>query len=161
MSEHSPTTDRDEPTTIEAEPREVLDPEDYAQNQRIKDIHEARRHVRECLKDLSHLARAQEHYATHTQLADAVATYGYEVLPIMEQIDYSPNTEKLRESEKLPWDNIEHFVTSMGATPDDYGHDYVLRQHSMMVYHALNKVVQAAGLGMQFDDGNDEWEIET
>lgn len=161
MSERNPTTGRDEQTTIEAEPREVLDPEDYAQNQRIKDIHEARRHVRQALKDLPKVARESDHVTAHGRLADAVAAYGYEVLPILEQIDYDPNSEKLRESESFPWDSIEDFITRMGHPPEDYGHQYVVRQHSMVVYHALNQTIQAAGLGMQFDDGNDEWEIET
>jgi hypothetical protein len=163
MSEHNPTADQGEPTTIEAEPHEVLDPSEFNQNQRLKDIHAARRKVRERVAELPRHGTTKEHYSAHLALADAVATYGYELLPLLEDTGYDLTDDRIEESQNFVWPSVQSFIISMGQIPPDadYPSEYPMRQHSMMVYHSLNRFMRSIGLGTDFDDGGDEWEIET
>lgn len=158
MSKPNPTADGDEPTTIEAEPHEVLDPEDYNQNRRLKAIHKAREDVNQALKDVTRgRAEREEHHATRSNLAQAVAAYGHELRPLMRQADWNHNF-----GEDAPLEDIHEYIDIMGQIhhrKDDLNRPPV--PVSMAAYGILNDFMAEVGLGVDFDDRNDEWEIQT
>lgn len=158
MSEHAPTTDGAEQTTIEAEPHEVLDPEDYNQNRRLKAIHKAREDVNQALKGVTRgRAETHKHIATRANLAHAVAAYGHELRPLMRRADWDHEF-----GEGVPLEDIYEYIDIMGQVhhrKDDWDRSPV--PVSMTAYGVLNDFMAEVGLGVDFDDGNDEWEIET
>lgn len=158
MSESEPTTDDGEPTTIEAEPHEVLDPEDYNQTRRLKAIYEARNDVRQALKDVTRgKAPPSEHISTRMNLAHAVAAYGHELRPLMRRADWNHDF-----GEKVPLEDIHEYLDIMGQVhyrKDDW--DRPPLTISMAAYGILNDFMADVGLGVEFDDDTDEWEIET
>lgn len=158
MSKPNPTTDGDETATIEAEPHEVLDPEDYNQNRRLKAIHKARDDVNQTLKDVTRgKAPPDEHYATRTNLAHAVAAYGHELRPLMRKANYEHEF-----GDKFPVDDIYQYIDVMGQIhqhKDEWDKPPV--QITMAAYAIFNNFMADVGLGVDFDDKNDEWEIQT
>ena len=59
----------------------VSDPEDYLENQRLKEIHRAKKRVR---KVREKAAEAGDSHKAKKTLAAAVSTYGSELLPLIE-----------------------------------------------------------------------------
>lgn len=150
MSDAEHVDEADE--TIEAEAAEVLDPGDYNQNQRLKEIHQARRDVREALKETtSGKARKGEHMATHRKLAEAVTFYGHELLPLMDEAEWDHDLP-----DHYPWDTVRQFIATVGHSPDK---DYPPKNASLHVFSRLNQFARQAGLGADLDDGTDEWEV--
>lgn len=158
MSEHTPDTDGDEPSTVEAEPHEVLDPEDYNQNRRLKAIHKAREDVNDALKDISRgRAKPSEHIASRANLAHAVAAYGHELRPLMKKANWNREF-----TDEAPVDDIHEYIDVMGQLhelTDDWDRPPI--PLSMTAYGILNDFMAEVGLGVDFDDGTDEWEIQT
>lgn len=138
--------------TVEVEPSEVLDPGDYNQSQRLKEIHRARKNVREALSDTTAgRAPVKEHTHTHLKLAEAVAFYGYELMPLMDDAGWSSELP-----ESFPWDDVRQFITSLGHLSEQ---DYPPKYASMVVFGELNKFTREIGLGADLDEGGDEWEV--
>lgn len=63
----------------------VSDPEDYLRNQRLKAIHNAKKEVRKARKAASKSTTDKENQISQRRLAAAVATYGAEILPLVEE----------------------------------------------------------------------------
>lgn len=136
---------------------QIKDTDDYNQARRLKTIHQARDDVRKARKNVTKgRATTAEHEATHQELAQAVATYGHEVLPLMEQTNWDGDFDD------GPVESVYQFIYSMGH-PDvltiDRDLDYIPTHISMLVYGKINKFVAEIGLGADFDDDSDEWEV--
>jgi hypothetical protein len=149
-----PPADTDE-KTIEATPADVLDPADYNQNQRLKEIHQARNDVREALKNVTRgKAAPAEHHETRDTLAQAVAFYGYELLPLMDEADWSHEFD----ADEPPY-TVRDFIHRLGQFHDVSDWDATPPSLSMVVFQKLNSFAQQAGLGADFDTDTDEWEV--
>lgn len=150
-ADHGDGDDGEEPD----HPLAVADPDDYSQNQRLKDIHEARRDVRKALKDLPHYGKDEEHLVAHQNLADAVAFYGHELLPLMDATGW----EHTFDDSDIPIDSVRHFIQTHG-NPPAWEADYPPRSVSLGVFSKLNTFLHDAGLGADLDtDDGDEWEV--
>jgi hypothetical protein len=141
--------------TVEVEPSEVLDPGDYNQNQRLKEIHRARQDVRDALEEMDHYATSDEHYHQHMRLAEAVAFYGHELLPLMDEAEWSYQFD---ETENLPIESVRHFIERMGRF-QVADHRYPPKSVTMTVFAKLNQFARNVGLGADLDEGGDEWEV--
>jgi hypothetical protein len=151
----TPDPTDDEPETVEAEVSEVLDPEDYNQNQRLKQIHEARRDVRKALREVTNgRAAVKDHIETHRRLAEAVAFYGHELAPLMDEVGYEGELP-----DGAPVESVYKFVMMMGRIEPMIDEDYVPKHVTMVVYKELSKFAREHGLGVSLADSDDEWEV--
>jgi hypothetical protein len=146
--------DDDQDEKIEADPTEILDPADYNQNQRLKEIHQARKEVRKALEETTTgRATDNEHVTTHNRLAQTVAFYGHELLPLMDKAEWS---HEFKDGHTVT--SVREFITRLGRYP---GADwpYTPKPVSMEIFARLNEFAAEVGLGAQLDEGTDEWEI--
>jgi hypothetical protein len=144
----------DQEGKIKTDPAEILDPGDYNQNQRLKEIHTARQEVRKVLGDMKSQGTRREHDIQHTRLAEAVAFYGHELLPMMDEADW---THEFTETGHPPED-VRDFIYHMGRFPETEA-PYTPKHLTMSVFARLNEFAREIGLGADFDDGTDEWEV--
>jgi len=90
----------------------VSDPEDYLQNQRLKEIHRAKERVRKVREKAAKARTRNDSREAKKSLAAAVSTYGAELLPLIESgenrgmISDEPLTTSI--------DLIKEFVTHQG-----------------------------------------------
>jgi hypothetical protein len=150
MSEATDHDDRDG----DPDPVDFLDPDEYTQSRRLKTIHDARDNVRDALDSLPDLASQKEHEAANIRLARTVATYGHELLPLMDKADWSHEFDEFNHLE-----SVRHFAYSMG-NPGYLGYDDTVPvTDSMAVFAKLNEFVAEVGLGADLDEDTDEWEV--
>lgn len=148
--------------TLEVQPHEVLDPEDYNQSTRLKDIHQARRDVRKKLDELTY-GHSKRHEETRIQLANAVAAYGMEVQPIMRKTDWS---EPLPPELAKHYDSIHRYITEMGRIDRrrDTNNNGMPGERStsphercsMAAFSHLNEFVSQVGLGVELEESQDD-----
>lgn len=135
----------------------VEDTDDYNQAQRLKEIHQARREVRKAQKELTRgKANRSEHKESHERFAATVAFYGHELLPLME------DTEWERElPEEAPYPSVRAFLKTAPMVPPGKKDEwpYIPEQVALGVFHHLNQFVREIGLGADFEDSADEWEV--
>jgi hypothetical protein len=137
-------------------PLEIDDPDDYNQARRLQAIHQARDDVRKARENTTAgRAPANEHITTHQELAEAVAVYGYELLPLMDEAGWEYET-----GDGTPFDTIRDFIYAMGhPDPLDIDAEYIPKSTSMAVYGRLNGFMHEVGLGADFDDSDNEWNV--
>lgn len=140
--------------TVELTVEQVLDPEDYLQNQRLKDIHDARREVRVAVKNLVRgRCELSEFSAANNRLARAVAFYGAELEPMMIETGWSHDFEWSEDSPGEPVKSVSWFIGMVGtySQGSEKGTPVFV---SMRVFRELNQFAREVGLGTQL--GGDE-----
>lgn len=134
----------------------VADAEDYNQSRRLKAIHQARDDVRKAHRNVTMGKEPTHvHHETRKNLARAVAYYAVELEPLMKEADWD------RELPAGPWDTIDVFVATVPKVPPsrDDEWDCIPEQWSMTIFSRLNEFAREAGLGVDLEDSNDEWEV--
>lgn len=145
----------------------VADPDDYAKTRKLKALNDAKSHVRKSRNNLPTTARGDEWEGHHARLAEAVASYGHELLPLLEDaeangvIDESDYTTPAIREEI----DVRTFLTFDGRLPQRDDLDVHGKPHPseiMCVYRHLQRLERELGFGLSFEEEtNDEWEIET
>lgn len=95
---------------------EVLDPEQYNQNRRLKDIHDAREEVlklRRRVTQSEDILKKWSEEKRNREFATAVAEYAMQLEPIMERTQ--PGKELLYEDEVGPYNGLSQFIGSLGT----------------------------------------------
>lgn len=136
------------------------DPDDYHKAHRLRQIHSARRQVRDALIVIN---RADEKHLREYRLAlaDAVTAYIAELEPLMDDAGYSGRLER------GPWDDLEQYADMMGREPEEtrgpgdglqMGEPPGLERH-VWVFRQANRFL-ADVKPLLTEDSTDEWEID-
>lgn len=167
MSKHNSTTDGDESLgeTDQNPKLYVDDPDDYAKTRKLKALADAKAHVRKVRNDRPGRATNSEWDGLNIRLAECVASYGHELLPLLEAAEaagtigdhdyYTDGPQKT---------DIRQFVFTDGRVENDKGTDFMVPppHRSMSVYRHLQRLERKLGLGLDLEENtNTEWEIET
>jgi hypothetical protein len=150
-----------EPDHADGEPIEELDgeegatiladPDDYHEAQRLREIHEARRHVHKVHRDLDHYTASKNHTRQRASLAGAVSAYIYELLPLLKAADVDISLP-----DGMPWPDLEHFAVAGGSIPDE--NDYAGYKMSMAVFNQTNGAL-AELKPLISEEENDTWDV--
>lgn len=154
-----PVDETDEPAEIY-----VADPDDYAKTRKLKALNDAKSHVREVRNNRPALAKDKEWDGENARLTEAVASYGHELLPLLEAAQdagiigdgdfYTDGPGK---------DDVRAFLNTDGRikTPDETDFMVPPPHRTMVIYRHLQKLERKLGLGLQLDEKqDDEWEVE-
>ncbi|NMJ92755.1 hypothetical protein GLT81_00670 [Nanohaloarchaea archaeon] len=128
----------------------VVDPEDYQKTQKIKSINRARMNVLEHRKKTPNTAGSNEWKGINARLAETVADYGNELLPLIEDaLEEDILDEDDLESELC---NIVEFIMLNGRTRDESGElEEPNPSYSMSVYRQLGRIERKLGLGLELE----------
>jgi len=150
--------------TDEAAEIYVADPDDYAKTRKLKALNDAKSHVRQVRNDRPGLAKPDEWDGLNHRLAEAVASYGHELLPLLEAAQdagvvgdgdfYTDGPRK---------DDVRTFINTDGHVKTADGPEFEVPppHRAMTVYRHLQKLERELGLGLQLDENEtDEWEVE-
>lgn len=136
----------------------VVDPDNYQKTKKLKSIHQARDHVLDVRKnkhenmDQYKQFRGVWYDSYHRHLAESVASYGHEVMPIIEEAleNGAIDDELLKVSEDM---DIQTFVYSEGRVPsEDDELEAPSPTKTMAVYRQLDSVLRELGLGLDFEE---------
>jgi len=139
-------------TEIEVSKEEVIDPDDYAQNQTIKAIHDARAEVRGQIADMDineNEGNTIYRYSV-TELAHKTTAYVLELKPLIDQSEIED--ERLELSDMCANEDILTFALSMGLKEDGKP---VSPLESIQVYERCNSLASDLGLGANLKDGEE------
>jgi len=157
MSEapQNPSEPTEEPDEEEVR---VADPQQYNQNQRLKEIHKARQEVADHVRDLeiNESTGNTVYIYSITELAHKVALYVHELEPLMHRADVDSEMFELPES--FSHDTVFEYGAAMGMKPDG---NPVGVTESMHVFSRCNQFMAEVGLGADLDGGlpGDELEL--
>lgn len=155
--EHTPAADTDpEPADhVDGDEAELLiaDPDDYHETQRLREIHEARREVQRVHREADHFARDEEHSKQQADLAAAVSSYIYELLPLIKIADWDDEL-----ADGLAWASLEAYATTTGMKPAENGYERAAYQESMTVFAEANAFLAEVKPLIQEED-TDTWEV--
>lgn len=160
MSEHEPepVDETDEPAKLY-----VADPDDYAKTRKLKALNDAKANVRRTRQDRPATATSKEWGGLNQQLAQAVASYGHELLPLLEEAEAAGTIDGDDYSTRGNVD-VRTYITTDGHVMEEIGTEYETPgpARSMSVYRQLQTLERKIGLGPSLEeDTDDEWEIET
>jgi hypothetical protein len=127
-----------------------VDPEEYHESQRLREIHQARKQITNVLQEIETFAKNPDHRRQKGNLAFAVSAYYAELEPLIIATDAAP----LELPDKLPWDTIGEYGTAMGYGEGDRA-DY---QVSMFVFRRLNQFLADVKPLIKPDEST-EWEV--
>ena len=142
----------------------VVDPDDYQKTKKLKAIHNARDHVLDVRKNkrdsIDHYNQFQgPWYETyHRHLAETVASYGHEVMPIIEEA----KEEGVIDDDLLSIEGPVHileFIYTEGKVEEDGEMTYPSPVKTMAVYRQLDKILRELGLGLSFEEDQGPAEI--
>ena len=139
---------------IDTEERDllVIDPDDYHESQRLREIHEARREVSKLIRSIDPYTHEDEHRRQQGQLGYAVSAYYAELEPLINQSEAGP----LELPDGLPWDDVYEFATALGQDRDKgEAAGYEL---SLFVFRELNTFLDDVKPILE-DKEPDEWEV--
>lgn len=142
----------------------VADPDDYAKTRKLKALNDAKSYVRKVRNDRPALAKDKEWEGENVRLAEAVASYGHELLPILEAAqdagiigdgDFYTNVQGK--------DDVRTLIRTDGRIKTPGGDDFMVPppHRAMTIYRHLQSLERRLGLGLQLDEKqDDEWEVE-
>jgi hypothetical protein len=143
----------------------IADPDDYARTRKLKALSDAKGHVRKLRNDMPTTANKREWNGIHARLAEAVASYGHELLPLLEEAedngiigdgDFYTNTGHKRD--------VRNLIYTDGRVGDPAEEEVgVPAPHeSMAIFRHLQKLERKLGLGLELEEQtDDEWAIQT
>lgn len=130
----------------------VVDPDDYQRTKKLESIHKARNRVRRVRNEKPMSANSQEWRGYHTKLAEAVADYGTELLPILEDAiehgDMTPDDLAIDDVDDL---TVIAYVRFDGRIPDHEAQsvDVANPDKAMAVFRHLDRLLRKLGLGLE------------
>lgn len=139
----------------------VADPDDYAKTRKLKALNDAKSHIRKIRNDRPMRASSKEWEGMNRRLAEAVASYGHELLPILEDAEQAGILDTDDYYARGNTDIRSFIITDGMVEVDDGEFDHPNRPDLMAVYRHLQKLERKLGLGLQLDENEtDEWEVE-
>jgi len=135
----------------------VTDSENYGETQRLKQIYKLRSKVQDLKMNQNELSKEYDDYWSNRRgweifeedLANAVALYGSELLPLFYSIDQiSEEDYKVTVSEGNSVD-IRFFVDKDGMRKNEGEVGAYPSLFSMSVFRRLNELVEKSGLGLE------------
>lgn len=140
----------------------VTDSENYGQTQKLKHIYKAKRQVQDMRRNSEELAQEYNEYwhKTHgrevynRELASAVAEYGSELLPIIEEARHEGHLD----ATDMKTDRFEIFISDFVSTDGmDIDHESEEAKpykplRTLAVYRQLNRILRKLGLGLELEE---------
>ena len=144
----------------------VSDPDDYAKTRKMKAINDAKAHVRKRRNNRPPKATQDEWSGINARTAEAVASYGHELLPLLEEAEAAGTLEADDyEVTALKWDvDVRTYLRFDGQLPNEHddGLEYPPSPVLMAVYRQLERLERKIGIGPSLEEDSDnEWEIQT
>jgi hypothetical protein len=142
----------------------VADPDDYAKTRKLKALSDAKAEVRKVRNNQPNTASRNEWQGIHARLADSVASYGHELLPLLkaaEEAGKIHNGDYFADGGYGKTD-VRVFIKTDGQleTPDGDDFETPPPHMSMLVYRHLQTLERKLGLGLSLEeDTDDEWEL--
>jgi len=142
----------------------VVDPDDYQKTKKLKAIHNARDHVLDVRMNrqdnIDHYDKFSGPWyeAYHLHLAETVASYGHEVMPIIEEA----KEEGVIDDDLLSIEGPIHileFIYTEGRVEEDGEMTVPSPVKTMAVYRQLDKILRELGLGLSFEEDQGPAEI--
>jgi hypothetical protein len=147
---------QDEPIEVEESTEEknvfVVDPEDYQKTRKLKAINDAKDYVRKRRKDEPEVAGQSEWQGIHYRNAEAVAMYGNELLPLIEDaIEQGTLEENDLETRH---GHIREFIAYDGQIPDHEKEEMKDPDPTvyMTFYRQLQRIERKLGLGLELQE---------
>jgi len=129
----------------------VVDPEEYHESQRLREIHQTRRQVTNVLQEIDPVTKTKDHRRQEENLVFAVSAYYAELQPLIIATDASP----LEIPDELPWDSVGEYSARMGRNDEGERADY---QVSMFMFRQLNQFLADVKPLIKPDEST-EWEV--
>lgn len=129
----------------------VVDPEEYHESQRLREIHQARRQVTNVLQETETIAKTADHRRQKGSLAFAVSAYYAELQPLIIATDASP----LELPDELPWDVVGEYAAAMGRNDEGERAAYEV---SMFIFRQLNQFLADVKPLIKPNEST-EWEV--
>lgn len=142
----------------------VADPDDYAKTRKLKALSDAKAQVRKQRNNRPNTANRHEWRGMNDSLATAVASYGHELLPLLEaaeEADKIHNGDYYADGGRGKTD-VRTFIMADGKveTADGDSFETPPPHISMLVYRHLQTLERKLGLGLDLEeDTDDEWEL--
>jgi len=142
----------------------VVDPDDYQKTKKLKAIHNARDHVLDVRMNRQDNIDHYDEFsgpwyeAYHLHLAETVASYGHEVMPIIEEA----KEEGVIDDDLLSIEGPIHileFIYTEGRVEEDGEMTVPSPVKTMAVYRQLDKILRELGLGLSFEEDQGPAEI--
>lgn len=130
---------------------QVADPDDYHQAQRLKAIHQARRHVIKTFQGMESLAETDVREEQTGQLASAITAYLTETDELLQR-----SNVQLDLPETYAWDSVRQYMAWGGY--DLQNHRFPINLYHMAVFRMANEAV-AEMQPLVDEQENDSWEI--
>jgi len=130
----------------------VVDPDDYQKTRKLKAINDAKDYVRKRRQDAPETARPDEWQGIYHRTSEAVAMYGSELLPLIEDaLDQGILEEDDLETEH---GSLKEFVTFDGRVADHDKEELVdAKPHIYMAfYRQLERIQRKLGLGLELQE---------
>jgi len=127
----------------------VVDPDDYQKTRKLKAINDAKDHVRKLRKDKPNRAKSKEWQGIHARTTEAVAMYGSELLPLIEDaLDQGLLDEEDLETE---YGSLRDFITYEGRLPNHEKEEFQEPKPFvyMAFYRQLERIQRRLGLGLE------------
>jgi hypothetical protein len=130
----------------------VVDPDDYQKTRKLKAINDAKDHVRQLRKDMPNRASQNEWRGIYARTAEAVAMYGSELLPLIEDaVDQGLLEEEDLQTE---YGSIREFVKYEGRFPDHENEEMEDAKPMvyMTFYRQIERIQRELGLGLELQE---------
>lgn len=143
------TDDQDDPVDAEIT---VVDPDDYQKTRKLKALNDAKDHVRSMREGAPETASSQQWEGFHARVAEAVAMYGNELLPLVDDAI----EQGLLDEDELLTDNgsVRQFIKQDGRTINPDNGEYVTcrPERYMEFYRHLERLQRKLGLGLELEE---------
>lgn len=154
-TDHEPVEEPDEEPALF-----VVDPDEYQETQKLKAISDTKKQFRKMRNSRPNTAKRDDWQGIRAREAEAVALYGSELLPIIEDaIDQGLLSENDLDIEYVDTD-VRSFVMYDGRTVDENGETQKPNpQRTMAVYRQLNRIQRKLGLGLELQEDKEPAQI--
>jgi len=138
----------------------VDDPDNYAKTRKLKALNDAKEHVRKLRNKRPPTAESDMWKGIRARTGEAVATYGSELLPLLEEAEATGVIDEEDYYNRGDVD-VRDFIIYDGRFEKSDGEiEYGGLTQVMAVYRHLLRLERRLGLGLQLElDENTEWEI--
>ena len=147
----------------------VTDSENYGRTQKLKHIYRAKEQVQEMRRNSEELVREYDDYWRRThgrvvyqrKLASAIAEYGSELLPVIEEARHDGQLELHHMTSQSFRLDVEEFVRTDGHEVDTESEEVEPYSEAkcLDVYRQLNRTLRKLGLGLELEEEKGPAEI--
>jgi hypothetical protein len=140
----------------------VVDPDDYQKTRKLKAINDAKEHVHKLRRDMPARTSKSEWSGIHSRLTEAVAMYGSELQPLIEdalqrevlekedlETEYCSVLEFIHFDGRIDRSDADDEIDLEAARPIEY----------MAVFRQLDRIQRKLGLGLQLQEDKGPAEI--